>query len=189
MKTTRRVTGVLLVGFCLLFSSSTVAARRLPNLIFILADDFGYGDLGCYGQKLIQTPRLDQMAREGMRFRQFYAGSTVCAPSRSVLMTGATPGSYPRQGERPRSASSGASRFGCHSSGAPQEGRLPDRSLRQMGSGRGPARSPHRPPAESRIRLFLRLLEPAPRSQLLSRVSVAQPEQGAAKEYRRRGGI
>ncbi len=88
MKTTRRVTGVLLVGFCLLFSSSTVAARRLPNLIFILADDFGYGDLGCYGQKLIQTPRLDQMAREGMRFRQFYAGSTVCAPSRSVLMTG-----------------------------------------------------------------------------------------------------
>lgn len=62
------------------------AAR--PNIIFILADDLGYGDLGSYGQKLIQTPQLDRMAAEGMRFTQFYAGSTVCAPSRSVLMTG-----------------------------------------------------------------------------------------------------
>ena len=88
MKRSTRAFSRLLVGFCLLFLSSTVAARRLPNLIFILADDLGYGDLGCYGQKLIQTPRLDRMAREGMRFRQFYAGSTVCAPSRSVLMTG-----------------------------------------------------------------------------------------------------
>jgi len=59
-----------------------------PNLIFIMADDLGYGDLGCYGQRLIRTPRLDRMAREGMRFTQFYAGCTVCAPSRSVLMTG-----------------------------------------------------------------------------------------------------
>ncbi len=59
-----------------------------PNIIFIMADDLGYGDLGCYGQTVIQTPRLDQMAREGMRFTQFYAGCTVCAPSRSVLMTG-----------------------------------------------------------------------------------------------------
>jgi uncharacterized sulfatase len=59
-----------------------------PNLIFVLADDLGYGDLGCYGSKLIQTPVLDRMAAEGMRFTQFYAGSTVCAPSRSVLMTG-----------------------------------------------------------------------------------------------------
>ncbi|MBN1442168.1 MAG: sulfatase-like hydrolase/transferase, partial [Planctomycetes bacterium] len=58
------------------------------NIIFILADDLGYGDLGCYGQKVIQTPCLDRMAAEGMRFSQFYAGSTVCAPSRSVLMTG-----------------------------------------------------------------------------------------------------
>ena len=59
-----------------------------PNIIFILADDLGYGELGCYGQKLIQTPNLDRLAAEGMRFTQFYAGSTVCAPSRSVLMTG-----------------------------------------------------------------------------------------------------
>lgn len=53
-----------------------------------MADDLGYADLGSYGQKVIPTPRLDQMAREGMRFTQCYAGSTVCAPSRSVLMTG-----------------------------------------------------------------------------------------------------
>lgn len=68
--------------------ASTALANEKPNIIFILADDLGYGDLGCYGQKQILTPRLDQMAAEGMRFTQFYAGCTVCAPSRSVLMTG-----------------------------------------------------------------------------------------------------
>ncbi|MBI2421529.1 MAG: arylsulfatase [Candidatus Hydrogenedentes bacterium] len=61
---------------------------RPPNIVFILADDLGYGDLGCYGQKTIQTPRIDRMAREGLRFTQCYAGSTVCAPSRCALMTG-----------------------------------------------------------------------------------------------------
>ena len=65
-----------------------LAQQPRPNLIFILADDLGYGELGSYGQKVIQTPHLDRMAAEGMRFTQFYAGSTVCAPSRSVLMTG-----------------------------------------------------------------------------------------------------
>jgi len=59
-----------------------------PNLIWIMADDLGWGDLGCYGQKVITTPNLDRMAQEGLRFTHFYAGATVCAPSRSVLMTG-----------------------------------------------------------------------------------------------------
>ncbi len=59
-----------------------------PNIIFIIADDLGWGDLGCYGQKQIKTPNLDELAKEGMRFRSFYAGSTVCAPSRAALMTG-----------------------------------------------------------------------------------------------------
>ncbi|QDU75784.1 Arylsulfatase [Bremerella volcania] len=74
----------------LLVSISTIQAEEplRPNIIFILADDLGYGELGCYGQKLIQTPRLDRMANEGMGFTNFYAGSTVCAPSRCVLMTG-----------------------------------------------------------------------------------------------------
>lgn len=60
----------------------------VPNIVLILADDLGYGDLGCYGQKVIQTPHIDQMAAEGMRFTNCYAGSTVCAPSRCCLMTG-----------------------------------------------------------------------------------------------------
>jgi len=64
------------------------AAATPPNVIFIMADDLGYGDLGCYGQTRFETPRLDQMAEEGMRFTQYYAGSTVCAPSRCVLLTG-----------------------------------------------------------------------------------------------------
>ncbi|MCA9215738.1 MAG: sulfatase-like hydrolase/transferase, partial [Planctomycetales bacterium] len=81
----RSVYSVLLFA---LFTAHAVADAPRPNIIFILADDLGYGDLGCYGQKLIQTPRLDQMAREGIRFTDFYAGNTVCAPSRSVLMTG-----------------------------------------------------------------------------------------------------
>src|SRR5947209_11018764 len=65
-----------------------IQAKHKPNIIFILADDLGYGDLGCYGQTKIKTPNLDQLASRGMRFTQFYAGSTVCAPSRCVLMTG-----------------------------------------------------------------------------------------------------
>jgi arylsulfatase A-like enzyme len=59
-----------------------------PNVLFILADDLGYGDLGCYGQQKIQTPILDRLASEGVRFTQAYSGSTVCAPSRCCLMTG-----------------------------------------------------------------------------------------------------
>ena len=76
----------LLLAFLTLAFSLRAADR--PNVIFILADDLGYGELGCYGQRLIQTPNLDRMAAEGVRFTQFYAGATVCAPSRCVLMTG-----------------------------------------------------------------------------------------------------
>jgi arylsulfatase A-like enzyme len=79
------VLSVLLVPF--LFTTASAAPTR-PNIILILADDLGYGDLGCYGQKRIQTPNIDRLAKEGMRFTDFYAGSTVCAPSRCVLMTG-----------------------------------------------------------------------------------------------------
>lgn len=62
--------------------------RKRPNIIFILADDLGYGDVGCFGQKVIQTPNIDNLAAEGMKLTDHYAGSTVCAPSRCVLMTG-----------------------------------------------------------------------------------------------------
>lgn len=70
------------------FLCAASAADRKPNIIFVLADDLGYGELGCFGAKEISTPVLDRMAAEGMRFTQFYAGSPVCAPSRSALMTG-----------------------------------------------------------------------------------------------------
>ena len=74
---------------CLLFAFAlTAQAQRKPNIIFIHADDLGYGDLSCYGQKKFMTPNLDRMAREGTRFTDYYAGNTVCAPSRAALMLG-----------------------------------------------------------------------------------------------------
>ncbi len=83
----------------------TMAARAgeptlRPNLVFILADDVAQGDLGCYGQKLIQTPNLDRMAAEGTRYLQAYCGTTVCAPSRTSLMTGLHMGHAPIRANR-----------------------------------------------------------------------------------------
>ena len=69
-------------------AAQTSLNRSRPNIVFILADDLGYGDLGCYGQKRIATPNIDRLAGEGLKFNQAYSGSTVCAPSRCVLMTG-----------------------------------------------------------------------------------------------------
>lgn len=70
------------------FTAFAAENASRPNIILILTDDLGYGDLGCYGQKRIQTPNIDRLAKEGLRFTDFYAGCTVCAPSRCVLMTG-----------------------------------------------------------------------------------------------------
>ncbi|MBX5495589.1 MAG: arylsulfatase [Bryobacteraceae bacterium] len=81
------------------------APARKPNVILILADDLGYGDLGCYGQKQIQTPNIDRLAAEGVRFTQAYAGSTVCAPSRCCLMTGKHTGHARVRGNAGRDAS------------------------------------------------------------------------------------
>lgn len=69
-----------------------VAAERLPNVVFILCDDLGYGDVGCYGQTKIRTPNVDRLAAEGMRLTAHYSGNNVCAPSRCVLMSGKHPG-------------------------------------------------------------------------------------------------
>jgi arylsulfatase A len=76
------------------------AETRKPNVIFILADDLGYGDIGAFGQKLIKTPNIDRLATEGMKFTQAYAGETVCAPSRCTLMTGKHNGHAPIRGNR-----------------------------------------------------------------------------------------
>jgi arylsulfatase A len=76
----------------LVFGSWSFSAEPPPNILFILADDLGYGDIGAFGQKKIRTPNLDRMAAEGMRFTQHYSGNAVCAPSRCVLLTGKHPG-------------------------------------------------------------------------------------------------
>lgn len=81
----RRLTGSV---FVLLAAALPAQQPRLPNIVYLLADDLGYGELGCYGQDKIQTPHLDALARQGIRFTQHYAGAPVCAPSRCVLMTG-----------------------------------------------------------------------------------------------------
>src|ERR1044072_9027618 len=73
------------------FAGEPVSPRK-PNIVFILADDLGYGDIGAFGQKKIRTPNLDRMAAEGMRLTQHSAGNAVCAPSRCVFLTGKHPG-------------------------------------------------------------------------------------------------
>lgn len=80
----------LLLG--LIASFAFAAAPRRPNIIFLLADDLGYGDIGAFGQQKIRTPNLDQLAKDGMRLTHHYSGHNVCAPSRCVLMTGKHPG-------------------------------------------------------------------------------------------------
>ena len=87
MKSIKVTLGTGLLTAISLYSNAANNSSK-PNIIFILCDDMGYGDLGCYGQKYIQTPNLDRMAQEGMLFPQAYAGSPVSAPSRASLMTG-----------------------------------------------------------------------------------------------------
>ncbi len=84
----------------LFLSICTLAAAERPNIIYILSDDLAQGDVGAYGQKLIRTPNLDRMAAEGTRFTQAYCGTTVCAPSRTSLMTGLHSGHSPIRANR-----------------------------------------------------------------------------------------
>src|SRR5688572_576637 len=79
---------VVLFASLLASAALHAATREKPNLIVILADDLGYGDLGCFGQKQLKTPRLDAMAAAGLRFTQFYAGAPIDASSRCVMLTG-----------------------------------------------------------------------------------------------------
>lgn len=86
MKTNKVLTPLALLGA--VGALSAQQSKQAPNVVFILADDLGYGDVGCYGQKLIETPQIDALAEAGMRFTDFYAGCSVSAPSRASLMTG-----------------------------------------------------------------------------------------------------
>jgi len=91
---------ILFVMFALIGPVCPCVAASQPNIIFIFSDDIAQGDLGCYGQKLIKTPNLDRMAAEGSRFTQAYAGTSVCAPSRSSIMTGLHMGHCPIRANR-----------------------------------------------------------------------------------------
>src|SRR3954465_9600027 len=77
-----------LVFFFFLKEVINAQQAKQPNIIFILADDLGYGDVGCYGQQKIETPNIDRLSRMGVKFTQFYSGSTVCAPARCTFLTG-----------------------------------------------------------------------------------------------------
>lgn len=91
MKTIQRIllTSISVALLILMYSCKAEQPKdELPNIVLVFVDDLGYGDLGCYGQQLIQTPNIDRMAEEGIKFTNFYAGTPVCAPSRCNLMTG-----------------------------------------------------------------------------------------------------
>jgi arylsulfatase A-like enzyme len=87
-------------SLALVSCTQTGKKEACPNIIFILADDLGYGDLSCYGQQKFSTPNIDKLAEQGIRFRQFYTGCTVSAPSRSCLMTGQHSGHTPVRGNK-----------------------------------------------------------------------------------------
>jgi arylsulfatase A len=90
----------LLASLALVSCNQVNREKSPPNIVFILADDLGYGDLGCYGQKKFSTPNIDHLAQQGMLFRQHYTGCTVSAPSRSSLMTGLHTGHTPIRGNK-----------------------------------------------------------------------------------------
>ncbi len=99
----------LLIPFFFSLFIATATLAQKPNIIFIFADDLGYGEIGCYGQQKIETPNIDQLAKNGIKFNQFYAGTTVCGPSRASLLTGLHTGhtvirgnkSVPPEGQMP----------------------------------------------------------------------------------------
>ena len=92
----------IVFSICFLFINIVYGQKNeKPNVIFILADDLGYGDLSCYGQTNFQTPNIDKLAQHGIKFTQHYSGSAVCAPSRSTLMTGQHTGHTPTRGNKP----------------------------------------------------------------------------------------
>jgi arylsulfatase A-like enzyme len=93
------LTPLFVVASCTYKNEGSLTKTK-PNIIYILADDLGYGDLSCYGQQLFRTPNIDKLAAEGMLFTQHYSGATVCAPSRSALMTGLHTGHTPIRGNK-----------------------------------------------------------------------------------------
>ncbi len=94
------LSGVIIPSGSLFAQKASPSGTEKPNIIYILADDLGYGDLSCYGQKKFQTPHIDSLAAQGMKFTSHYAGCTVSAPSRASLMTGLHTGHTPIRGNK-----------------------------------------------------------------------------------------
>ncbi|NIJ44841.1 arylsulfatase A-like enzyme [Wenyingzhuangia heitensis] len=91
MKKVKRISVVISALMLTMLFVNKLNAQEKPNVIYILADDLGYGDLSCYGQKILSTPNIDKLAKKGMKFTDHYSGNAVCSPSRAVLMTGQNP--------------------------------------------------------------------------------------------------
>lgn len=87
-------------GVSALVSAAEPSSERTPNIVFIIADDLGYGDISCYGQQKFNTPNIDRLAQEGLRFTQCYSGTTVSAPSRACLISGLHSGHAPIRGNK-----------------------------------------------------------------------------------------
>lgn len=96
----KKLTILFILLFCVSIIKLKAQTEKLPNVIYIMADDLGIGDLGCYGQKYIKTPNIDLLAKEGIRFAQHYASAPVCGPSRSSLITGQHTGHTPIRGNK-----------------------------------------------------------------------------------------
>ncbi len=170
---------IIVLAACLGVSSSCGAAAP-PNVLFILADDLGYGDLGCYGQKLIQTPNLDRLAAGGMRFTQAYAGATVLRAVALLPDDGPTQRTclHPRQ---PRDQARGASAHAgehVHRGPLDEASRLPHGNHRQMGPRPSRLRQ-HAGQDGVRLLLWLQLSTKGPR--ILPGVPVAQQRKGDAQ--------
>lgn len=98
---TAAAVGAIMLACALISDAVAAGAERPPNVVMIVADDLGYQEVGCYGQRKIRTPRVDQLAGQGMRLLRHYAGNAVCAPSRCVLLTGKHPGHAAIRDNRP----------------------------------------------------------------------------------------
>ena len=157
------------------FIASSAAAllaqtpAKKPNVILMVADDLGYGDLGCYGQPRIKTPNIDKLANEGVRFTQAYAGSTVCGPSRCSLVHGAALGAFADARQHRHLAAAA----GLHDEPDVQGRRLQDEPVRQVEPGRDRDR---RASEQEGLRRVLRLLLPDAGASLLPADAAAQPE-------------
>jgi len=158
-----------------------LAAASLPNIVFIMCDDMGYGDLACYGQPYINTPNIDRMAREGVRFTQAYCGSPVSAPSRASLMTGQHTGHTHVRGNKEYWKNSPKVRYGenvdygvvgqepydppeADNSRTPEGKGVHHRPFRQMGRR---IRGKRLHPRQERDRRVLRIHMPVPGAPLL----------------------